>query len=956
MKKIIPGILILAISLSMFAVPAGINLRKNLAEAEECILPNGTTADVTYDECASQNGKLPLGKCTYTYTDAGGVKETRVNPRITKLICTTNGPGGFNYVALGYNYVSWEKAGNQNAAPPAGPAVDALRAAENQQKGSTLADQLDTCGVILWGSLVGCLQWLVYIVFVTVPSFLMKMSAKVFDFMAQLTLSPDIYSKEFIEKIWRVVRDFANIFFILILLYAAFQIMLDLGHGGGKKIIAAVILIALLVNFSLFFTKVVIDASNIVALIFYNRIDTKDVPAEQIGSEKPLAAALVSRFNINTFFDGSIIAKIKKENEDAAVEYARSVCPNNVCEYNTIQQIKQMAEGPSPFYLIAIMIAYGLVVFGLIYAFLVVGLSFLGRLITLIMLMIISPFAFVTFAVPKFKGINTIGFDSWIKQLFTVSFVAAIFMFILYIISEILSAKIFDSAVTDDTGATAAMILIFVPAILMVMLLLKGAKYAKSASGELTGTIISTAKVAGGIALGGAMGLTAAGLQATAGHAGKKIFESKGLKKWETEGNWLQRQAGRTLRTIGGGVEGKGGMAGSGFDLRKGVAGGALRAISGVTGLKLGAESKFLLKESGGYEADLKRRNEKRKKRAEGLKVSEGEPKKQHLNQMEDEHQALLMDNSDELEKIERKIKPAEDKRYRLREHLRTVDKDKDPEAYKKAQEEAEKASEDVLKLYDQRSRIKHGLVFDETTGKYNTDNGLISQKAVDLANEGAVTAAQGAESSAKAAEAAKEAAAKARTAVEEAKVAATGAAATRAQEQTASLREPTNIPLAEAVKAALENERKANEALAKAVENSTKTDAAVTSTAAAKVTAETRKRVADGFAATANEAASHGTGNSINNYEDEIIPEAKHAVEMVGKRRQQAYATNLENNWLSFWNRAEREKSAHEIRMGAKPEKRADKERDRGGGLVREALTEAVAEKFVGGRGGEKK
>src|SRR3989344_1576430 len=905
-RRVIGGLIILAISLSMFAVPV------KKAEAENCYAADG------YPLWA-------LGEANCKDPTRGG--------NLTNV---------------------WRDPLPTDQPIQTAPATS----------GSTLKDQLGdyNCGILPGSSIVpGCAVQLSYIIFVSVPSFLMKMAAKVFDLMAQLTLSSAMYGKEFIEKIWRVVRDFANIFFILILLYAAFQIMLDLGHGGGKKIIAAVILIALVVNFSLFFTKIVIDASNIVALIFYNRIDTKDVPQDQnIGSERPLAAALISRFDINAFFDGSIMEKIKEENLEEAIRIRDESCKQTgasyVCSQDTVNSIKEKIEGISAFALISIMIAYGIMAFALVYAFLVVGLSFLGRLITLIMLMIISPFAFVTFAVPKFKGINTIGFDSWIKQLFTVSFVAAIFMFILYIISEILSAKIFDSAVTDDTGATAAMILIFVPAILMVMLLLKGAKYAKSASGELTGTIISTAKVAGGMAVGGAMGLTAAGLQATAGHAGKKIFESKGLKKWETEGNWLQRQAGRTLRTIGGGVEGKGGMAGSGFDLRKGVAGGALRAISGVTGLKLGAESKFLLKESGGYEEDLKRRNEKRKKRAEGLKVSEGEPKKQHLNQMEDEHQALLMDNSDELEKIERKIKPAEDKRYRLREHLRTVDKDKDPEAYKKAQEEAEKASEDVLKLYDQRSRIKHGLVFDETTGKYNTDNGLISQKAVDLANEGAVTAAQGSESSAKAAEAPKEAAAKARTGVEEAKVAATGAAATRAQEQTASLREPTNIPLAEAVKAALENERKANEALAKAVENSTKTDAAVTSTAAAKVTAETRKRVADGFAATANEAASHGTGNSINNYEDEIIPEAKHAVEMVGKRRQQAYATNLENNWLSFWNRAEREKSAHEIRMGAKPEKRADKERDRGGGLVREALTEAVAEKFVGGRGGEKK
>ena len=187
-----------------------------------------------YSDCVAASGEAGAAAC-----QGIGLEGDPANSPEDLGKCTREGNLGS---------VSTENVKRKDCNPPATfakysqytPSPEAVAAA-GQKSGSTLADQLDTCGVILWGSLVGCLQWLVYIVFVTVPSFLMKMSAKVFDFMAQLTLSPDIYSKEFIEKIWRVVRDFANIFFILILLYAAFQIMLDLGHGGGKKIIAAVI-------------------------------------------------------------------------------------------------------------------------------------------------------------------------------------------------------------------------------------------------------------------------------------------------------------------------------------------------------------------------------------------------------------------------------------------------------------------------------------------------------------------------------------------------------------------------------------------------------------------------------------------------------------------------------------------------------------------------------------------
>ncbi|KKS11410.1 MAG: hypothetical protein UU66_C0018G0018, partial [Parcubacteria group bacterium GW2011_GWB1_41_5] len=86
--------------------------------------------------------------------------------------------------------------------------------------------------------------------------------------------------------------------------------------------------------------------------------------------------------------------------------------------------------------------------------------------------------------------------------------------------------------------------------------------------------------------------------------------------------------------------------------------GGAFGAVSKITGVNLGG-GKYLSTEEGGYMADLKGRDEKRKKRAAGLKTKEGEKEKQELNAAEDAIQALSLESSHELEQLNKKIESA---------------------------------------------------------------------------------------------------------------------------------------------------------------------------------------------------------------------------------------------------------------------------------------------------------
>jgi len=580
--------------------------------------------------------------------------------------------------------------------------------------GQTIKDQIEKCGFGPWGDILGCFQWIIYLLFVTIPSALMGFAAIFFNFMAALTLSSYMYDQGFIQNIWYIIRDFANIFFILILLYAAFQIILGLGHGGGKKIIASVILVALLVNFSLFFTKIVIDASNVVALIFYNRIDTDNVTYVPISEstktgvrEKDMAGALVSSFNINTFFSETTISKIREGNNLANLAKQCPGCdPSQFVGNNNANKI-------NPYLLMSLMVAYGIVVVALGYAFLIAALSFLGRMLTLIVLMIISPLAFVTSAVPKLKGVNTIGFDSWLKKLLETSFVAAIFIFVIYITSEIVKAGAFNSvADPTNTGILSTLMLIFVPAILIVLLILKGAKYAKEASGEFTGMVMTGAKAIGGLVVGGAAGLAvgavagggAAALRSTVGRLGARAAGSGTLKAAEAKGGVSGFAAAR-LRDIGKYTGTKS------FDVRATGLGQKAISKAGLTGTTtLGGEVK-----KGGWEQTRKDKVEKRKKRAEELEVGEDEKVKQELNKTEMDLQKLLAANAKQLAQLDKEI---EKKRQSLRDATAQ---------YGAGRPEAIKAGRDLQNSKNRKKALKDAVLYagdiDTTTGTTTTTN-----------------------------------------------------------------------------------------------------------------------------------------------------------------------------------------------------------------------------------------
>lgn len=83
-----------------------------------------------------------------------------------------------------------------------------------------------------------------------------------------------------VEIGWVAVRDLANTFFIVILLVIAFATILRISSYGYKQLLARLIIVAILVNFSMTIVGLAIDFSQIIMLTFLNVI--KDITAGNI--------------------------------------------------------------------------------------------------------------------------------------------------------------------------------------------------------------------------------------------------------------------------------------------------------------------------------------------------------------------------------------------------------------------------------------------------------------------------------------------------------------------------------------------------------------------------------------------------------------------------------------------------------------------------------------------------
>src|SRR3989344_2132197 len=445
------------------------------------------------------------------------------------------------------------------------------------------------CVIMPPGVIIGCCILQVFFILWQASALVATLAGHFLDFFIYYATDSASYINTFVSKAWGAVRDVANIFFIIALLYVAIKTILGLNVTDNKKLISAVIIVGLIINFSLFTTKVVIDGSNILAKIFYNNITSTKAGSTDAaigaGGEKSISVGLVDKFN-----------------------------PQNIVmdAYNA-----NLGLGYAIFLTLLLMA----VTLYTAYIFFSVALLFVARVVSLWISMIFSPIAFASYTVPF--EIPGFGHKEWWKNLLENAFLAPLFVFFLYIIvmftgflSEIISYT--DSPDLDTMANLMQRIMsVTIPFVIIVMLLTKAKKLAVKLSGDMGAMINKIGAVAGGLALGAATGGTAVAARTVIGGGGG-YFAGQAAKGAEKMG--LKRTAG-VLKDVGKFAQK------SSFDLRGVKVAG--QSLGSITGMKLGETQK------GGWTEMKKRQVEKKQKRAEELKQRETSEEKKEVDNAE---------------------------------------------------------------------------------------------------------------------------------------------------------------------------------------------------------------------------------------------------------------------------------------------------------------------------------
>lgn len=197
-----------------------------------------------------------------------------------------------------------------------------------------------------------------------------------------------------VSDAWIIVRDFCNIFFVIILLFVAICTILRIESYDAKKYLPKILLAALLINFSKPISLFIIDISQLAMNFFYNNIKSVDY-----------AASLANAIGLGNVFQS---------------EFSRDYIRDNFDQVTGIMV--------SMLFSIIFMFIYALMI-------LFLALTFLFRIVAFWVLIILSPLAFLGMALPG-TALGSAQSD-WSKKMMSWAFFGPVMMFFLWLTLEL---------------------------------------------------------------------------------------------------------------------------------------------------------------------------------------------------------------------------------------------------------------------------------------------------------------------------------------------------------------------------------------------------------------------------------------------------------------------------------------------------------------------------------------
>lgn len=303
---------------------------------------------------------------------------------------------------------------------------------------------------------------------------------------------------------WGLVRDFVNMFFILILVFLAIATILRINKFSDKRLLFFVIVAALLVNFSKPITIFIIDVSNLAMTFFIDNIHAANTS---------YSATLTHNMDFTKALDGKFNGK------------------------ETMHYVGMMIGIIFKFILAVMMF--------------VLAISLIIRIVALWVLIILSPLAFFGIAMPG-TFLSTLK-DGWVKKLVYWCFFGPILLFFLWIALVMVSA--ISTTITNSTepslsfqgmdfgeASTTFMVgamKVTIPYVAAIYMLFYGYSLTKSMSAGVGSSVLGVMnKGQGFMSRWGKRGAAVAGTMATAGlgYVGYKNYQAakQGLNERET--------------------------------------------------------------------------------------------------------------------------------------------------------------------------------------------------------------------------------------------------------------------------------------------------------------------------------------------------------------------------------------------------------------------------------------
>src|SRR3989344_779123 len=270
-----------------------------------------------------------------------------------------------------------------------------------------------SCSIWNGTATFNCWFWIPFMsalgtIFLTIGGAVLLLAGVIFDWFVQhlvvqfRTTMDNLHLLGPIQKGWQLFRDLANIVIIGVFVFVAIMTILGSGEYGAKRLISRVLLVALLINFSLLFTRIIVDSTN-----FVSAQVMKTMPEQQT---KGIAQSFLDAFGIKDVWSetSSVVRKVGNTSESgwAALVYG--------------------FVGGVALLFIAYVLLYGAYVI-------------IARAILLVIAMLTSSLAFASYLLPATSRGTFFSWNTWWSNLLKAALFGPLLMIFLWITMQFIT-------------------------------------------------------------------------------------------------------------------------------------------------------------------------------------------------------------------------------------------------------------------------------------------------------------------------------------------------------------------------------------------------------------------------------------------------------------------------------------------------------------------------------------